>query len=57
MLKRCHLEALFSTSVSLVFENFTLHPGLYIMAIFLGQVMHILDTLWASVLSDNEWKL
>jgi len=40
-----HLEALFSTSVSLFFENFTLHPVLYIMAIFMGQVMHILDTL------------
>jgi hypothetical protein len=54
MLNRCHLGALFSTSVSPVFENFTLHPGLYIMAVFMWQVMHILDTLWASVLSENE---
>jgi hypothetical protein len=36
-----------------VFEKFTLHPGLYIMAIFTGQIMHILETMWASVLSDN----
>jgi len=38
------------------FENIIYHSSLYIMVIFTRQIMHVLETLWTPVLSDNRWE-